>query len=153
MSYFSPQPALKSFTLSLVRAVSGFTLLLHGLSHLYGFFGTPDRPGHAAVAFTLIWFAGVFESVGGVLLVLGLFTRPVAFILSGELAVAYFLAHAPKGIWPISNGGELAVLYSFLFLYIAFAGGGIVSLDQLLQREQGNDGPVPVPLTDIAQSS
>jgi putative oxidoreductase len=153
MGYFSPPPALKSFALSLIRAVSGFTLLLHGLSNAYGLLGTPARPAHAAAVFTLIWFAGILELVGGALLVVGLFTRPAAFILSGELAVAYFLAHAPNGLWPISNGGELAVLYSFLFLYIAVAGGGIISLDQLLKNGYAIDGPVSVPLTDIAQRS
>jgi putative oxidoreductase len=153
MSYFSPSPTLKSFALSVIRAVSGFTLLLHGLSHVFGLFGTTNRPGHAAAAFTLTWFAGVLELLGGALLVMGLFTRPVAFVLSGELAVAYVLAHASKGILPIINGGELALLYSFLFLYLAFVGGGMVSLDQVLQHGHTNKGPLPAPLTDVTQSN
>ena len=78
--------------------------------------------------------SGLLELVGGVLLVLGLFTRPVAFVLSGLMAVAYFYAHAPGGFWPILNRGELAALYSFVFLYLAVAGGGEWSLDRLLRR-------------------
>jgi putative oxidoreductase len=77
---------------------------------------------------------GVLEFVGGLLLMLGLFTRPVAFILSGTMAVAYFQMHAPRGFWPLQNRGELAVLYCFLFLFLAVAGGGEWSLDRLLRR-------------------
>jgi putative oxidoreductase len=80
---------------------------------------------------SLMGVAGILELVGGALLLLGLFTRPVAFILSGQMAAAYFMAHAPQGFLPILNGGELAVLYSFLFLYFAAAGGGAFSLDGL----------------------
>ena len=78
--------------------------------------------------------AGILEVVGGVLLVLGLFTRPVAFILSGEMAFAYFMAHAPQGFFPLLNRGELAVLYCFLFFYFFVAGGGAWSLDRLRRR-------------------
>jgi putative oxidoreductase len=74
---------------------------------------------------------GVIELVGGVLIVLGLFTRPVAFILAGDMAVAYFIAHAPRGFFPLLNGGELAIVYCFVFLYLAVAGGGVWSLDHL----------------------
>ena len=77
----------------------------------------------------------MLEFFGGLLLFVGLFTRPVAFILSGLLAVAYFMAHAPGGFWPILNRGELAVLYSFVFLYLSVAGGGEWSLDRLLRRD------------------
>jgi putative oxidoreductase len=83
---------------------------------------------------SLTGVAGLLELVGGALLLFGLFTRPVAFVLSGQMAVAYFLAHAPQGFWPIANRGELAALYSFLFLYLAFAGGGEWSVDTLLRR-------------------
>jgi putative oxidoreductase len=79
--------------------------------------------------------AGVLELVGGVLLVIGLFTRPTAFIISGMTAVAYFYAHAPRGFFPILNGGELAALYSFAFLYLAAVGGGPWSADKVLRRE------------------
>jgi len=82
------------------------------------------------------WFAGFLELVGGLLILLGLFTAPVAFILSGEMAVAYFMVHYPRGFFPNTNGGELAVLYCFLFLYLASAGGGSVSLDTLMRRKR-----------------
>jgi putative oxidoreductase len=78
----------------------------------------------------LPWVAGMLELVGGLLIILGLFTRPVAFLLSGEMAVAYFMSHAPRGLWPIANGGELAVLYCFIFLYLFTAGPGPWSVDR-----------------------
>jgi putative oxidoreductase len=90
--------------------------------------------------FSLIWIAGVIELVGGVLLLLGLFTRPTAFILSGEMAVAYFMAHAPRGFFALLNGGEPAVLFCFAFLYLAFAGPGVWSIDH---ARRGN-GAVPL---------
>jgi putative oxidoreductase len=74
---------------------------------------------------------GMIELVGGILIVLGLFTRPVAFILAGDMAVAYFIGHAPRGFFPLLNGGELAIVYCFVFLYLAVAGGGVWSLDHL----------------------
>jgi putative oxidoreductase len=81
--------------------------------------------------------AGVLELVGGTLLLLGLFTRPVAFVLAGEMAYAYFTAHAPRGFWPIANGGELAALYCFIFLYLAATGAGPWSADRRLRRRVG----------------
>lgn len=118
------------YVLSLLRIVAALLLLEHGTQKLLGF-----PPGRAAPEFlSLIWFAGLIELVGGALLLLGLFTRPVAFILSGELAFAYFMAHAPRSFFPILNGGELAALYCWVFLYFAFAGGGPLSLDHLLWR-------------------
>ena len=95
--------------------------------------------GATAVFGSLIWTAGFLEVVGGLLLVLGLFTRPVAFLLCGEMAVAYFRQHAPRGFWPIINGGELAVLYCFVFLYLALAGPGPVSLDRVLRPSATRD--------------
>ena len=83
---------------------------------------------------TTYWFAALFEFIGGTLLLLGLFTGPVAFILSGEMAFAYFIDHAPRGFFPLLNRGELAVLFCFVFLYLACAGGGAWSLDALLKR-------------------
>ncbi len=117
--------------LSLLRVMAALLLLQHGTQKLLGF---PSMPaGRSAPEFlTLIWFAGVIELVGGTLLALGLFSRPVAFILSGELAVAYWMGHAPRGFMPIVNAGELAVLYSFVFLYLAAAGPGPWSLDHAL---------------------
>lgn len=83
---------------------------------------------------SLLGLAGVLETFGGALLLVGLFTRPVAFLLAGEMATAYFLAHAPRGFWPILNGGEVAVLFCFIWLYLAAAGGGSWSLDALRER-------------------
>ena len=85
--------------------------------------------------------AGILELVGGMLLLVGLFTRPVAFILSGEMAVAYFQFHAPNGLWPIENHGEPAVLFCFIFLFVAAYGGGDWSLDALIRRRRGRGAP------------
>jgi putative oxidoreductase len=84
--------------------------------------------------FTLLWFAGAIELLGSVLLLTGLFTRPVALLMSGEMAFAYFLSHAPRGFFPILNGGDAAILYCFVFLYLAFAGAGPWSLDALWRK-------------------
>jgi putative oxidoreductase len=127
-------PAIRSaesWMRSVLRIVVGFTFSFHGLQKLFGAFG-----GHRVVdLFSLFGLAGVLECFGGILLMLGLFTVPVAFILSGEMAVAYFRAHFPRGFWPIQNGGELAVVYCFVFLYLFFAGGGSISLDRLIRRK------------------
>lgn len=128
-----PTPALLAIwtprLLGILRIIAGFLYLQHGTAKL---FGAP----HVAMfdglqVLSLMGVAGILELVGGALLLLGLFTRPVAFILSGQMAAAYFMAHAPQGFLPILNGGELAVLYSFIFLYFAAAGGGAFSLDEL----------------------
>ena len=113
--------------LSILRIVVGFLFLVHGTQKL---FGVPGGEGVPVPLLSLIGVAGVLELVGGLLVLLGLFTRPVAFVLSGEMAVAYFMAHAPEGFWPRTNGGEEAVLYCFVFLYLAAAGGGPWSLDR-----------------------
>jgi putative oxidoreductase len=113
--------------LSVLRIVSALLYMQHGMQKLFGFPG-----GQVAGAFnpmSVVGVAGILEFFGGALLAIGLFTRPVAFVLSGQMAAAYFMAHAPKGFWPVLNAGELAVLYCFLFLYFAFAGGGPWSVD------------------------
>jgi putative oxidoreductase len=118
--------------LSLLRIVAGLIFLLHGTQKL---FGVPPLPSGAyPSAFTLIWFAALIELVGGTLLVLGLFTRPAAFIASGEMAFAYFMAHAPRNLYPTLNGGDASILYCFVFFYIFVAGAGPISLDALLRR-------------------
>jgi len=81
-----------------------------------------------------MWAAGMLETFGGLLLLVGLFTHPVAFVLAGEMAVAYFRAHQPRGLWPIQNGGELAVVYCFVFFYLCTAGPGSVSLDRVFRK-------------------
>jgi putative oxidoreductase len=110
---------------AVLRIVAGFLFFQHGLPKLFGFPGTTA----AAEPFTQFWFAGIIEVFGGLAIALGLFTSAVAFIASGELAVAYFQAHAPRGFWPVSNGGELAVIFCFVFLYLAATGPGQWSLD------------------------
>jgi putative oxidoreductase len=117
--------------LSVLRIVAGFMYMLHGTQKLFAFPAPPPQP---IPLMSLYGLAGVLEFVGGLLLILGLFTRPVAFILSGQMAVAYFMAHAPQGFWPLVNRGETAALYCFLFLYLAAAGGGPWSLDRVLKR-------------------
>jgi putative oxidoreductase len=127
--------------INLLRIVAGFLFWQHGVQKLFGVLGR-DAP---VEFFSLPGLAGVLETVGGALLVLGIFTRPVAFILSGEMAWAYFSAHAPNGFWPIMNRGELAALYSFLFLYLAARGGGAFSVDGLLKlarRRRARPGEV-----------
>ena len=119
--------------LSVLRIMSGLLLLQHGTTKYLNF---PAGPMNDASPFTMGGFAGLMELVGGVLLVIGLFTRPVAFLLSGMTAVAYFYAHAPQGFFPLLNGGELAVLYCFVFLFLSAAGGGAWSVDRLRGEDQ-----------------
>jgi putative oxidoreductase len=113
--------------LSLLRIMTGLVLLQHPLSKLFGFPASNFMP---AVG-TLPWIASLFEIVGAPLLILGLFTRPVAFILAGLMACAYFIGHAPRGFYPQLNGGSLAIMYSFVCLYIAAAGPGPWSVDAM----------------------
>jgi putative oxidoreductase len=116
--------------LSILRIMVGLLYMEHGLAKIVGF---PLQPNHKTYAlFTLVpGLQGLLELVGGLLLALGLYTRIVAFILAGNMAVAYFMAHAPRGFFPLLNGGELAIVYCFVFLYIWLAGGGEWSLDRL----------------------
>jgi putative oxidoreductase len=119
--------------LSILRIFTGLALLQHGTGKILGF---PAVPSLANVQIgSLAGAAGLIELIGGILFTVGLFTRPVAFILSGFTAAAYFMAHAGKGFYPILNGGELAALYCFVFLYFAFAGAGPWSLDAAIRRE------------------
>ncbi len=121
--------AWSPFFLSVLRIVAAFLFLEHGTSKI---FDIPPQPvPHAVQLFTLVGFSAILELVGGALLFFGLFTRLTAFILSGEMAVAYFMVHAPHGFFPLANKGELAVLYCFVFLFLAAAGGGPVGLDRL----------------------
>ncbi|MBI1756584.1 MAG: DoxX family protein [Fimbriimonas ginsengisoli] len=123
----------------LLRVVPGFMFIQVGGLKLFGWFGGMP-PNHVAATFmTQLWIGGALEVVGGLLILLGLFTRPVAFILSGEMAVAYFQFHQPGGTWPVQNHGEPAVLMCFIFLYMAARGAGDWSLDALLGRKPGVD--------------
>lgn len=123
--------------LSILRIITGFLFFWHGSQKLLNYPPSPPMPGGDGSLPPLMLVAGILEFGGGLLFLLGLFTRPVAFILSGMMAVAYFMAHASGGFLPIVNKGESAVLYCFVFLYFAFAGGGTWSLDNLIwKREQ-----------------
>lgn len=118
-----------TFTLhAVLRIVAGFLFLQHGLPKLLGGFGTGRDP---VPLMSQMGLAGIIEVFGGAAIMLGLFTSPVAFIASGEMAVAYFQAHLPRGFWPVANGGELAALYCFVFLYFSAIGSGKWSLDAL----------------------
>ena len=113
--------------LAALRIMTGLLFIEHGTQKLFGF---PVAPSFGLpAAFSMLWIGAILESVGGLLIVLGLFTRPVAFLLAGEMAVAYFMFHAPRGFFPIVNAGEGAILYCFIFLYLAAAGAGAWSLD------------------------
>jgi putative oxidoreductase len=114
-----------NYVYALMRAVFGFLFIFHGLQKIFGLFG-----GRAAELISLRGLAGVIEIGAGTLIMLGWFTRPAAFVASGQMAVAYFLSHQPAGMWPIQNRGELAALYCFAFLYIAARGAGPLRVDR-----------------------
>jgi len=118
--------------LNALRIIAGFLFLQHGAQKLWGWFD-----GTAVDFPELRFFAGGIEFFGGVLIALGLFTRPVAFLASGLMAFAYFMAHAQRDFWPIMNGGSLAALYCFVFLYLVARGPGVFSLDRLIGRSRG----------------
>lgn len=120
---------LEPYAYAALRIVAGLLFLFHGLQKLFGMYG-----GTAVSLASQRGVAGVIELVGGTLILVGLFTVPAAFIASGQMAVAYFQVHQPRGFWPVENGGELAALYCFLFLYIATRGAGTLSLDRLRGR-------------------
>jgi putative oxidoreductase len=125
--------------LSILRIVAALIFMEHGTWKLLGF---PPAEGPQPELLSLSGVAGVLELFGGALLVLGLFTRPVAFVLSGEMAFAYWIAHAPRSFFPLLNEGDAAILYCFVFLYLAVAGGGAWSLDNVL-RERRRPQPSP----------
>ena len=118
------QPMAPIF-LAVLRVVTGLLFLEHGTQKILHF---PVSDFHPPM-FSLLWVGGILEIVGGVLIILGLFTRPAAFILSGMMAVAYFMMHAPNSFFPALNGGDAAILFCFVFLYLVFAGPGSFSLD------------------------
>lgn len=119
----------------LMRIFFGFLFFTHGAQKLFGWFGGfGGEPGQTAELFSRFGAAGVLEVVGGILILLGLFTRPVAFVLSGQMAVAYFWIHLQSGFWPWANRGELAVLYCFAFLFFAAAGSGAFGIDNTLAK-------------------
>jgi putative oxidoreductase len=124
--------------LSVLRIMAGLLFLEHGAIKLFGF--PPGSPMPMPPTFTLLWFAGLIELVGGTLIALGLFTRAAAFLCAGEMAVAYFMGHAPHGFYPANNMGDAAILFCFVFLYLCAAGPGPWSVDAMRGR-----GRVPQP--------
>ena len=123
---------LAPYVLSILRIVAALLFLEHGTSRLFGW----PSPIPTPALLSMYWFAGAIELVGGILLLLGLFTRCAAFVMSGEMAFAYFISHAPSGFFPILNRGDAAILYCFVFLYIAFAGGGPWGIDSLIRAKR-----------------
>jgi len=134
-----PGAVWASRILSILRIMTALLLLQYGMAKMIGF------PVHEYLnnvqRFSLPWFAGTLEFAGGALMLVGLFTRPVAFVLSGLMASAYFIGHAPKGFLPLLNGGTLAIQLCFTFLYLTFAGGGAWSFDALLRRHNSEQQP------------
>ena len=126
----------KVHSLTFLRILVGFMFLEHGAQKLFGLLGGfGGQEGTTAPLFSLMGFAGILEFFGGLAILLGLFTQPVAFILSGEMAVGYFMAHFPMSFWPVVNRGETAVLYCLIFLLLATTGGGSLSLDGLFKKK------------------
>jgi putative oxidoreductase len=125
---------LTPYLLSVVRIVAALLLFEHGTQKLFGY--PPGQPYTGFPNFSLLGIAGMLEVAGGFLLLIGLFTRPVAFIISGEMAVGYFRAHFPRNVFPLLNGGEITVMLCFVFLYLSAAGAGPWSADRLLRRKR-----------------
>jgi len=127
----------RPYALSLLRIIAAYLFLLHGWQKAFGWFGglPPSLPPNVLM---MLRIAGWIETVGGVFILLGLFTAPVSFILCGEMAAAYFVGHASRGpaLLPLVNGGEQAVLFCFIYLFLATAGGGAWSLDRWLRRKR-----------------
>lgn len=121
LSRYAPQ------ALGLLRIVTALIFIAHGTQKLFGF---PAAPANGLPpAFTLFWFGAILEAFGGLAILIGLWTRPVAFVLAGEMAYAYWMFHAPRSMYPLFNGGDAAILYCFVFLYLVFAGAGAWSVD------------------------
>lgn len=132
MNVFNGASRWQPEALAILRIVTGLTFMAHGVIKLFGF---PEgaQPGQQEIA-SLMGVAGILETVGGVLIILGLFTRPTGFILSGMMAVAYFMAHFPQSPYPAVNGGDAAILFCFVFLYLVTSGPGAWSLDGANKR-------------------
>lgn len=129
--------SLEPYSRSILRIIAGFIQIEYGLYHLIGVPAPPGGPRPPAAIGSLLWYAGLFDSIGGALIILGLLTVPVAFILCGEMAVAFFISHVPRGsILPFTNGGVPAVLLCFIYLYLVTAGSGPWSLDRLIRRHR-----------------
>lgn len=124
--------------LSVLRIMTAALFLSHGMSKILGI---PMSSASFPAPWSLFWVAGMLELVGGALLLIGLLSRPVAFLLAGEMAVAYWMVHAPDNFWPVLNRGESAILFCFVFLYISLRGPGPWSVDCFIQRKRAAEGP------------
>jgi len=131
-SGLSAWTTLRPHLLSALRIMTGLLFLQHGTTKLLGF---PPSQFSGVELTSVFGIAGILELVGGALIVIGLFTRPVAFILAGEMALAYFMAHAPASLYPLLNQGELAIMFCFAFLYLSAAGGGPWSADAIVRKK------------------
>jgi putative oxidoreductase len=141
---------LANVTLTALRVMAGLLFVQHGAQKLLGVLGGfGGTPGATAPLVSMMGFAGIVELVGGLLIAVGLFTRPVAFLAAGQMAAAYFMAHAPQSFFPVQNGGEPPVLFCFVFLVFAAIGAGPWALDALLTRRRA----APNPATDSARDS
>jgi putative oxidoreductase len=140
-SPFARWIAREPYLRSVLRIVTAFMFILHGTMKLVAFPAGVTPDGGTLPLASMAGVAGAMEIVGGTLLLIGLFTRPVAFVVSGEMALAYFMAHFPKGFWPLLNGGELAALYCFIWLYFSAAGAGPWSIDALRSSGRSSSNP------------
>ncbi|HEY9450297.1 MAG TPA: DoxX family protein [Gemmatimonadaceae bacterium] len=131
-------PLYQRVALALLRVVAAFVIMQHGAQKLFGAFGGMGPDGGTVQLMSLMGVAGVLEFFVGLLVLVGLFTRPAAFLLAGEMATAYFMAHFPRDFWTVKNSGEPAVLLCFIFLFLAAYGAGQFSLDALLRRRSGS---------------
>lgn len=138
MSIYDPAPSpWAPRMLAIFRIVAALMFIMAGTMKLFEFPPNPMPNIPAPEPWSQIWIGGVLELVGGTMILLGLLTRPVAFILAGEMAVAYFQFHQPQAFWPTTNGGVAAVMYCFFFLYLVFSGAGAWSLDGVIARSRG----------------
>lgn len=124
------------YLLSVLRIIVAFLFFQHGAAKWFAFPAAVMPGGGVAAVGSLPWVAGVIETIGGAFMLVGMFTRQVAFILAGEMAAAYFIGHAGRGFWPTLNGGEAAVFFCFTYLYFSAAGAGPWSLDAVLARRR-----------------
>ena len=131
--------SLSPYFLSILRIVSAFVFLQYGTAKWFAFPGPLSPDGSTVPLLSQLGIAAVLEVIGGVLLLVGVFTQPVAFLMSGEMAVAYFIGHAPRGFWPVLNQGTPAVLFCFVWLYVSAAGAGPWSLDALRRGHRRNN--------------
>ena len=137
MGLLDPLPPIwRERMLSVLRMVAGFVFMLHGTQKLLAW--PVSEPQPTVELASLMGLAGILELVGGFLILIGLFTRPVAFVLAGEMAAAYFMAHLPNSFWPVLNQGEAAVLYCFIFLYLFVAGPGVWSVDAAMRGRRAD---------------